>query len=283
MSESTRRLSVGLAAPALIIVAAALIVPLLRIIELSLHGDTGNLTWGNFAVVLGSPVERRAFLTTLELSTMTLGLCVLLGVPYAFAMVVAPRSLAAALTLAVTLPFWTALLVRTYIWLVILQRHGLVNSVLTDLGLEQEPLSLVNNFTGTVIGMTHIMLPIFILPTYSAMRSIEPALIRAAMSLGAGRLRTFFSVLLPLSVGGILSGALLVFVVSLGFFVTPSILGGGNVYVISGRIERNISNYGDWGAAGALGVLLLLLVGGILTMAFVVAAGRRGAAGQRRA
>jgi putative spermidine/putrescine transport system permease protein len=267
----------ALAAPAAAVILAALVVPVLRIIYLSFITDSGSIGLQNFLIVLGSPVERHALVTTMELSACTLTLCAVLGIPYAFAMLVVPVRLTILLTLAVTLPFWTAVLVRTFTWLVILQRHGLVNVLLSHLGLEGAPVPLVNNLTGTVIGMTHILMPVFILPTYAAMRSVDPALVRAAISLGATRWQAFRSILLPLARGGVISGAVLVLVTSLGFFVTPVILGGGNVHVISERIERNISSYGDWGAASALSVLLLLLVAAVLiaTRAIVALAAHR--------
>jgi putative spermidine/putrescine transport system permease protein len=266
------KFALALAAPALIVILAALVVPLLRVIYLSFITESGSVGLENFLTVLGSPVERHAFVTTVELSACTLVVCVVLGIPYAFAMLVAPARLAILLTLAVTLPFWTALLVRTFTWLVILQRHGLVNVWLWHLGLERAPIALVNNLTGTVIGMTHVLMPVFIFPTYAAMRRVDPALVRAAMSLGATRWQAFRCILLPLAEGGIVSGAVLVLVTSLGFFVTPAILGGGNVHVISGRIERNISSYDDWGTASALSVLLLLLVTAVLMTTRTIAA-----------
>jgi len=183
----------------------------------------------------------------------------------------------------VLLPFWTSLLVRTYAWLVLLQRHGLINEGLSALGLIDAPLELVNNFTGVLIGMVHVMLPLFVLPTYAAMRDVDPNLMRAAASLGAGRWFAFRSVLLPLSASGILSGAAVVFVFSLGFYVIPAVLGGGHVNPLSIRIDRTLSIFQDWGAASALGVLLVFVVGGLgLVLAAVKRVVRRAGTGGSR-
>ncbi len=269
---------VGLVAPALTIIVVALVAPIAWVLYLSFFADQGHFSVQSYMTVLGSTLELKAFLTTLRLSASTLALCILLGVPYALAMTLVGRRVATALMFAVTLPFWTALLVRTFTWLIILQRHGLASSAFESLHPSAESISFVNNLAGTLIGMTHIMLPIFILPTYAAMRSVDPALIRAAISLGATRLVAIRGILLPLSMRGILSGATLVFVTSLGFYVTPALLGGGKVNVLSGRIERNITAYDDWGAASALGVLLFLLVGAVLIAArfVLVRSGRPG-------
>jgi putative spermidine/putrescine transport system permease protein/spermidine/putrescine transport system permease protein len=153
---------------------------------------------------------------------------------------------------------WTSLLVRTYAWLVILQRRGLVNEMLAGLGLIDTPLALVHNLTGTVIGMTHIMLPYMILPLYAAMKSINPIYQQAAATFGASPARAFRDVFLPLSLPGLTAGATLVFVLSLGFYVTPALLGGGKVQMLSMRIESDVSMYANWGAASSLGVILLL-------------------------
>lgn len=168
---------------------------------------------------------------------------------------------------------------RTYTWLVVLQRFGLVNSFLMWTGLTSEPLPLINNFAGTVVGMVHIMLPVFVLPTYAAMKQMDVNVVRAALSLGASRTRTFFGIILPLSASGILAGTVLVFVTTLGFFVTPAILGGGNVTVVSMRIEKNISSFSNWGAASSLGVVLLAMVAAALAVGYCAVARSRRSTG----
>jgi putative spermidine/putrescine transport system permease protein len=147
---------------------------------------------------------------------------------------------------------------------VLLQRRGLINTWLSDLGLIDGPLRLVHNFTGTSIGMVHIMLPFMVLPLYASMRAINPDYMRAAANLGASPVKAFWQIFVPLSLPGLAAGIVIVFVLCLGFYVTPALLGGGRVMMWSMQIERNVSYYGDWGAASALGVVLLVLTLGIL-------------------
>ena len=246
--------------PSLALVTLAVVLPVGWLFWQSAFDDSGAWTAENYTRLFSNGLAAKAFVTTFELSAATLVFCVALGIPLSLALVsLSPRA-ANRLMIAVLLPLWTSLLVRTYAWLVILQRHGLVNEALSALGLTSAPLDLVNNFTGVLIGMVHVMLPLFILPTYAAMRDVDPNLMKAAASLGSGRLRAISTILLPLSMGGILSGALVVFVFSLGFYIIPAILGGGNVNPLSIRIERTLSIFQNWGSASALGVLLLLIV-----------------------
>jgi putative spermidine/putrescine transport system permease protein/spermidine/putrescine transport system permease protein len=167
------------------------------------------------------------------------------------------------------LPLWTSLLVRTYAWLVLLQRRGLINTWGIELGLWDEPLALVHNLTGTLVGMVHVMLPFLVLPLYSAMRAIDRNYLRAAANLGASPLRSFWLVFFPLAMPGLVTGILIVFVLCLGFYVTPAVLGGGKVIMVSSRIANDIELFFNWGAASALGVVLL-----VMTALLVLAAGR---------
>jgi putative spermidine/putrescine transport system permease protein/spermidine/putrescine transport system permease protein len=164
----------------------------------------------------------------------------------------------------VLVPFWTSLLVRTYAWLVLLQRRGIVNSFLVGIGVVDQPLRLVHNLTGTVIGMVHIMLPFLVLPLYASMRSIDPTYTRAAASLGASPVRAFWEIYFPLSLPGLIAGLVLTFILCLGFYVTPAVLGGGQVQMIAQRIEASVHLFPTWGPASALGVVLLVLTGLIL-------------------
>jgi ABC-type spermidine/putrescine transport system permease subunit I len=164
----------------------------------------------------------------------------------------------------VLMPFWTSILVRTYAWLVLLQRQGLINSWGIKLGLWDEPLALVHNLTGTLIGMVHIMLPFLILPLYGSMRAIDRDYLKAAANLGASPTRAFWLVFFPLSLPGLLAGSLIVFILCLGFYVTPALLGGGKVIMVANRIANDIEIFFNWGAASALGVVLLGLTAIIL-------------------
>ncbi len=260
----------GLALPAVLLVTIAIVVPLAAMLWISIARPDGTVSLDTYLKIMSTPVYTRSVLTTFQVSGMTVLTCALLGTPFALVMASAGQRLASILLLVVMLPFWTALLVRTYALSVLLQRNGLVNSFLIDTGLVSEPLPLINNFFGTIVGMTHVMLPLFILPVYAAIKQIDHNIIRAAASLGASKLLTLRAVILPLAANGIFAGAVLVFVLSLGFYVTPAILGGGRVPMISTRIEQNVSVLSDWPAASALGVLLLLSVGLVFLVTFLL-------------
>ena len=150
-----------------------------------------------------------------------------------------------------------------------MQRRGLINTWGMELGLWSEPLTLVHNVGGTLIGMVHILLPFLILPLYGTMRSIDRDLLKAAANLGASPTQCFWRVFVPLSLPGLLAGGLIVFILCLGFYVTPAVLGGGKVTMVSNRIANDIEIFFNWGAASALGVVLL-----VLTLVLIAAAAR---------
>lgn len=257
-------------APALAAVAALIVLPMAWLFWLSLLDDAGNLTAGNYLRLTAGHVYYRTFAVTFEVSLAVTAICILLGYPLAYLMSELPRRWSSLLLLAVLLPYWTSILVRTYAWLVILQRRGLVNTWLTDLGLIEAPLRLVHNFTGTVIGMVHIMLPFFVLPVYGAMLRIDRTCMMAAASLGTRPAEAFLRVFLPLSLPGVLAGAFLVFVLSIGFYVTPAILGGGRIIMIAQQLENTVSLHANWGVAAALGIVLLVLSSAVLALAALI-------------
>ncbi|ESY62319.1 ABC transporter permease [Mesorhizobium opportunistum] len=259
-ARGERRFFLSLSLPALFIVGLAAILPIVWIIRQSFLSTGGEYTFGNYEKVLSSGLTWSALVTTLELSLGTLAICILLGTPLALALASARPRVANLLMAFVMLPLWTSILVRTYGWLVLLRRDGLINAALTGSGLTAEPLPLVYNFTGTLIGMVHYMLPLFLLPVYAAMRDIDANLVRASASMGATLGQTIRTVILPLSASGIVSGSLIVFIYTIGFFITPAVLGGGKVNPLSIRIERTLSTFQDWGSASVLGILLLVLM-----------------------
>jgi putative spermidine/putrescine transport system permease protein/spermidine/putrescine transport system permease protein len=257
----------GLASPAVLTVLVIMVLPVGWLFYLSFIGESGGFSLENYGRMLESKAYGRIFWTTFEVSFLTTGICVLLGYPLAYFFAQLPRRAAAVCMLTVLLPFWTSLLVRTYAWLVLLQRKGLVNTWAIDLGLWDEPLALVHNMTGTLIGMVHIMLPFLVLPLYGAVKAISGDYVRAAANLGAGPTAAFWGVFFPLSLPGLFAGSLIVFVLCLGFFVTPAVLGGGRVIMVSMQITTNIELFFNWGAASALGVVLLAITLGILLVA----------------
>lgn len=159
----------------------------------------------------------------------------------------------------VMLPFWTSLLVRTYAWMVLLGNNGVINRLLVGVGLVDSPLPLLHNTTGVLIGMVHVLLPYFIFPVYGVMRRIDRNLIVAAEGLGASSWQAFRTVYFPLTLPGVAAGAALVFILSLGFFITPALLGGGRVVMIAVLIEQEVREFLNWGFAGALCLILLVL------------------------
>ena len=257
----------ALCAPSLILIAALIVVPIGWLMWLSVVGEGGRLSLEHYRRIAETPSYIAVFRTTFEISFVVTVVAVLLGYPLAYCLASLPRRLAGLLMIAVILPYWTSILVRTYAWLVLLQRRGLVNQWLTSSGLIDEPIRLVHNFTGTVIGMVHIMLPFLVLPTYAAMRAIDTDYVKAAASLGATATQAFWRVYFPLTMPGLLAGVFLVFVLCLGFYVTPAVLGGGRVIMIAQQMESNIALYADWGAASALGMVLLVLTFAILWVA----------------
>lgn len=202
------------------------------------------------------------FIRTLIMSLAITSLCILLGYPVAWILANLPSRTANLLMILVLLPFWTSLLVRTSAWKVMLQDQGVVNEVLVWIGLvaDDSRLALINNQTGTIIAMTHILLPFMILPLYSVMQTISPTYLRAAKSLGATDWTAFWRVYFPQSVPGIGAGSILVFILSIGYYITPELVGGTKGVFISNRIAFHILSSLNWGLAAALGTILLVVV-----------------------
>lgn len=257
----------GLTLPYLIMVIALIAIPVGWLFYLSFIGRDGTLSLENYERMWKSKAYIKIFITTFKISILTTIICAAIGYPLSYFMSQLSRKWANICMIAVLIPFWTSLLVRTYAWLVLLQKKGLINNILIDSGLITEPLKFVHNTTGTLIGMVHIMLPFLILPLYANMRSIDKDCLKAASSLGATPTRAFWTVFLPLTLPGLLAGLLIVFVLCLGFYVTPAILGGGKVIMAAMKISTNIEMYFNWGAASALGVVLLVVTGIILFVA----------------
>jgi putative spermidine/putrescine transport system permease protein len=202
------------------------------------------------------------FKRTLFMSLMITGSCILLAYPVAWLLANLPMRVANLLMILVLLPFWTSLLVRTSAWKVMLQQQGVINDVLVWLGLvaDDARLTMINNQFGTIVAMTHILLPFMILPMYSVMQTIPPTYLRAAKSLGATNWTAFWRVYFPQSVPGIGAGSILVFILAIGYYITPEIVGGNTGTFISNRIAYHISSSLNWGLAAALGTILLVVV-----------------------
>lgn len=212
------------------------------------------------------PENQQIYLTlfwrTIVMSLTITGSCILLGYPVAWMLANLPARTANMLMILVLLPFWTSLLVRTSAWKVLLQDQGVINSLLVWIGIisDDNRLALINNATGTIIAMTHILLPFMILPLYSVLKTIPPSYLRAAKSLGATNWTAFWRVYFPQSIPGIGAGSILCFILSIGYYITPEIVGGTQGVFISNRIAYHISTSLNWGLAAALGAILLAVV-----------------------
>ena len=259
----------GLAAPSIFSIIAIIMIPVGWLFYLSFIGNGGDFSLVNYQRMIEYKSYARVYLITFQVSILTTLLCVLIGFPLAYFLAQLPQKIAGILMLTVLLPFWTSLLVRTYAWLVLLQKKGLLNDFAIQIGLWETPVKLVHNMTGTLFGMAHIMLPFLILPLYGAMRRIEPEMMHAASNLGAKPIQAFWKIFFPISLPGLVAGSLIVFVLCLGFYVTPAVLGGGRVVMIETQITAILENQFNWGAASALGVVLL-----VTTMIILYLAGR---------
>ncbi|MFZ1813512.1 MAG: ABC transporter permease [Rhizobiaceae bacterium] len=257
----------GLGSPAILLILIILVIPVGWLFYVSFIGADGSFSLENYERMLSRKSYGRIFWTTFQVSFLTTGLCVLIGYPLAYFIAGLPNRIANLCLITVLLPFWTSLLVRTYAWLVLLQKRGLVNDWAISLGLWEEPIKMVHNMTGTLIGMVHIMLPFLILPVYGTMKAIDRDYMKAASNLGASPRRAFWTVFFPLTTPGLFAGSLMVFILCLGFFVTPAVLGGGKVIMVSMKIVSNIELFVNWGAASALGVVLLVATMVILWIA----------------
>ncbi|MBV1903214.1 MAG: ABC transporter permease [Marinosulfonomonas sp.] len=205
-------------------------------------------------------IYKQLYTKTLKMALIITVLTMLLGYPLAFFMSQASDSLANFLMVFVLLPFWTSLLVRTTAWIALLQAGGVVNSTLIWLGLTDEPLELLYNEFSTILAMTHILLPFMVLPLYAVMRGIDSSFMRAAISMGSTPLGAWYKIYLPMSLPGLSAGALLVFIISIGYYITPALVGGTDGQMISNIIAFHMQVSNNWELAAALGSLLLVLI-----------------------
>lgn len=231
--------------------------PVAKLLTLSIFDP--DFTLKNYQAALTSPVYMAVLNTTLKISLQTTLFCLVMGYPLAYLLATTSERARNLLIIAVVLPYFTSILVRSYAWLVILGRHGILNEVMVATGLIDQPIKMIYNTTGVVVGMTHIMLPIMVLALYAVMRGINMDFLKVSGSLGANQVQTFLRVYFPLSLPGIGAGCLLVFIFSVGFYVTPALLGGLRDTMLSMLIATQIQELLRWGFAGALSLILLLV------------------------
>lgn len=251
--------------PALGLLLLAFVYP---VAELLLR-SVSTPTWGlqNFALIFDRPVYLQVLVNTTVIGATVTVLCAAIGYPLAYTMANGSPRVQRVLIFVVLIPFWTSILVRTFAWMVLLQRQGLINQALLALGLVDAPLVLIYNRVGTLVGMVQILLPFMVFPLYSVMVRIDSLYLKAASVFGAGPVRAFLRVYLPLSMPGLTTGCTLVFIVSIGYFITPALLGGPRDLMIAQMIEQQIAYFNNWGVAGALAIVLLAGTAVVLALA----------------
>ncbi len=243
--------------PALLLVVIFFIVPVLMLLLRSVTDPHPGLQ--NYAALLGSTTYLKVFVNTFVVAGLVTVISVVIGYPVAWLLAIMPERWSRLVLAIIILSMWTNLLTRTYAWMVLLQRTGVINKVLIGIGLIDRPLTLVNNLVGVTIGMTYIMLPFVILPLRGVIKNIDPAVLQAASVCGATRWQCFTRVLIPLALPGVAAGALMVFVMSLGYFVTPALLGSTSNMMLAEMIVQLIQSMVDWGMGGAAAFVLLVI------------------------
>lgn len=246
--------ALALALPALVLLVAVIGYPLATIVLRSLSEPQWGLQ--NYSWFFGTPVNLIVLQRTFAISAWVTVVCVICAYPFAYAMTAVGPKVRLLLTLCVLIPFWVSGVVRTLSWVILLQDSGVINSILRSVGLDG--VRLIRTQAGVIIGMAQVLLPFMILPHYSVMRSIDLRLIQAARSLGASPIRAFWQIYLPLSLPGVFAGAIIVFILSLGFYITPALLGGPRSTMLSTLVQNQVLSLLAWGRGGAMGVILLV-------------------------
>lgn len=251
---SIRRNPVLLTVPAVLLLLVALGYPLAQVVLRSFTDPQPGLD--NYIWFFSRPVNLTVFWRTFEVSAWVTLLCLILGYPYAWMMTAVGPRMRMLMILCVLVPFWVSGVVRTLAWVILLQDSGVINRVIMALGFEK--LRLIRTQTGVIIGMTQVLLPFMIMPLYAVMRGIDLRLVQAAQSLGARPVLSFLQIYLPLSLPGILGGAVIVFILGLGFYITPALLGGPRATMLSTLAQQQVLQQLNWGRGGAMGVILLV-------------------------
>ena len=271
--------SFRLLAPALLLLVIFFLLPVLSLLLRSVLEPALGLQ--NYTQLLGSTTYLRVFGNTFLVTGVVTVVTVAIGFPTAWLLAIAPRKVSSLLFSILLLSMWTNLLARTFAWMVLLQATGPINRMLMALGLIHEPLALVNNLIGVTIGMTYIMLPFLVMPLHATLRSIDPSTLRAAAVCGASRWQAFWRVLVPLAMPGIASGALMVFVMALGYFVTPALLGGPSYMMLAELIAQLVQELLNWGLAGAAAFVLLAVTLSLYALQLRFTGGARASLGGR--
>lgn len=252
-----------LVAPALLLLLLTLGLPLAVVVLRSFAEPQLGLQ--NYVWFFGSQTNLTVLRRTFSISAWVTVVCLVCAYPYAYVMTAVGPALRLLLILCVLVPFWVSGVVRTLAWVILLQDSGVINSILKAIGLS--PIKLIRTQTGVIIGMAQVLLPFMILPLYSVMKAIDLRLVQAARSLGASPVRAFLQIYLPLSLPGVYAGAIIVFILALGFYITPALLGGPRSTMVSTLIQNQVLSLLNWGRGGAMGVVLLVATFVLLALA----------------
>lgn len=239
--------------PALLLLLVALGYPLAQVVVRSFTDPEPGL--GNYVWFFSRPVNLAVFQRTFVVAGWVTVLCVVLAYPYAWLMTSVGPNTRVLLVLCVLVPFWVSGVVRTLAWVILLQDSGVINRMIMAMGFEK--IRLIRTQTGVIIGMTQVLLPFMVMPLYAVMRGIDLRLVQAARSLGARPILAFLQIYLPLSLPGVFGGAIIVFILGLGFYITPALLGGPRATMLSTLAQQQVLQQLNWGQGGAMGVILL--------------------------
>ncbi|KAA0892576.1 ABC transporter permease [Pusillimonas sp. ANT_WB101] len=249
--------TVWMVAPLLILMIVGFNLPILMMLGKSLFRGE-NLSFEAYSNLIETSVYLKVLGNTFKIAVITTVCCVLLGYPLAYWL----RGLSLKWQMiglaAIVIPFWISILVRTYAWIVILGNSGVINRTLIKLGWIDTPISFLYNQLGVVIGTINVLLPFLVLPLFASMMKIDDGLMKAAETLGAGRMTVFWRIFFPLSLPALAAGAVLVFILTLGFYITPAILGGGRVPMIANMLDLLINQMPNWEMASSISVVLLV-------------------------
>jgi len=264
MDAGTKRVYLVLLLAPLVVLAGLYLYPLSRVLWLSVTVPTPGL--GNFERLFTSSAIQNVLWTTVRICVLTTTLALFIGYAIAYAALHLRGWRGELLLFFVLLSFWLSVLIRAFAWLTLLQSRGVINTWLMGAGIIDAPLPLIRNEFGVVLGMVHYMIPYAALPLYANMKGIDPRLVPAARGLGAGPIQAFLKVYLPMSLPGLISAGILTFIFSLGFYVTPALLGGGKTIMIAEYIAAQINDTLNWGLGSMLATALLLAIFALLAV-----------------
>ncbi|MEQ8442607.1 MAG: ABC transporter permease [Alphaproteobacteria bacterium] len=247
-----------LGAPIVILIVVVFDYPIIESVLWSVYDeDTGGLTFAHYQAFWSSEAYGRIIFRTFEIAAKVTLLTVLVGYPLAYWCTKQTVRVRVIVLGLVVMTFWVSILVRTYAWIVILGSNGLINRALKALGVTEDGVAFLYNETGILIGMTNVLLPFFLLPLYSAMTKVDGRLIQVAETLGAGPIRRFWSVFFPLTVPALVSSSILIFILSMGFYITPAVLGGGRIPLVANMMDLLINRFANWEMAAVVAVVLM--------------------------